>query len=361
LPLAHRAQAYTYDCCALPVGEGVCLLTDHQILPLSWTRDAYYVIQGLLPQRSDEARELTRRHLLWLFETAERPGGHWGRAYLANGRPKDQIYQFDQQCYPLLELADYALETNDTATITRLLPQLPAVIENILARQAPQAPLYATEETPADDPLPLPYHFSSHVLFWHTLRRLAQLNERFSFTTRDLATMAEQVRATLLGTMVAEHAGALRWTYAADLRGALRFYQDANDLPTVLAPVWGFCSSDDPTWRATMEFAFQADNLGGYYVGPLGGLGSVHTPAPWPLGDVQEYLYARMTGDLPRAGSALERLAASACWDGALPEARDPADGAVRSRHWFAWPGGALVMALGDYWEKGELEGVPPS
>ena len=60
---------------------------------------------------------------------------------------------------------------------------------------------------------------------------------------------------------------------------------------------------------------------------------------------MQELIWARLNpDDRPEPGPG--RLAATACWDGALPEARDPADGTVRSRHWFAWPGAALLVAL---------------
>lgn len=344
--LAHRAQAYVLDCCTLPVEETLCMLTDHQVLPMSWNRDAYFMLQGLRPATDATTLDLMRRHLLWLFDTAQRPNGYWGRAYLANGRPKDQIFQLDQQCYPLLELAEYAALTEDVATIGRLEQHIPHVLDAIVARRAADAVLFSTEETPADDPLSVPYHFSSQVLLWHTLRQLAALNARRSFTSLDLAGLAQAIHAATWNYLVAEHEGQPLFAYATDLQGTYRFYHDANDLPTVLAPLWGFCSVDDPIWRATMEFAFSPANEGGYYFGSAGGLGSVHTPGAWPLGDVQELLYARMTEDSQRARATLRLLATTACWDGALPETRDETSGAVRSRHWFAWPNAALVAGL---------------
>ena len=344
--LLQRAHTYILDCCTLPVNEGICLLTDHQLLPLSWTRDAYFLVQGLQAVGDPAVPELMRRHLLWLFETAQRPGGYWGRAYLANGRPKDRIFQLDQQCYPLLELAEYDALTGDQATVSRLLPHVPAVLDTVRARQANNAALFATEETPADDPLPLPYHFSSQILLWHTLRQLASLNDRHTFTELDLAPLAEAVRAAVLQHFASQYGGIQLFAYATDLHGNYHFYHDANDWPVLLAPLWRFCRTDDALWRATIDFAFSPANNGGYYPGPAGGLGSVHTPGAWPLGDAQEYLYARLIGDGARAETALNRLAATACWDGALPEARDESSGAVRSRHWFAWPGAALMAVL---------------
>jgi hypothetical protein len=347
--LVHRALAYMHDCCVLPVQQGLCLLTDHQILPLSWTRDAYYMLQALSVQSNAETLELMRRHLLWLFAIAERPSGYWGRAYLANGWPKDQVFQLDQQCYPLLELTEYAAMGGESSLVAALAEQVPSILQTILSRQAPNDALFATEETPADDPLPLPFHCSSHILLWHTLVRLAALNQRWHFTSLDLHQLAQVVKMAVRSHFVVEHEGQTLFAYAVGLGQGYHLYHDANDFPTVLAPVWGFCTVDDPVWRATMEFAFSPENKDGYFVGPYGGLGSIHTPGAWPLGDVQELLYRRLIGDERRSSDILKRLTITACWDAGLPEARDPATGAVRSRHWFAWPGAALVAALLNY------------
>jgi meiotically up-regulated gene 157 (Mug157) protein len=108
------------------------------------------------------------------------------------------------------------------------------------------------------------------------------------------------------------------YAYATDGQGTYRFYHDANDIPLVLAPAWRFAPADDPVWRATVDFAFSAANEGGFYAS---GLGSVHTPAPWPLGDVQDLIAARALGDEDRARRAWDRLHTAARWDGALPEA----------------------------------------
>jgi hypothetical protein len=62
-----------------------------------------------------------------------------------------------------------------------------------------------------------------------------------------------------------------------------------------------------------------------------------------PLGDIQELIIARATGDSVREERARDHLRGAAQWDGALPEAYDPATGEVVSRHWFAWPNAALV------------------
>jgi uncharacterized protein len=134
------------------------------------------------------------------------------------------------------------------------------------------------------------------------------------------------------------------WAYAVDATGGRVAYHDANDVPTAMAPLWGFCTADDPLWLATMRFAFSPANPG-YVEGRFRGLGSRHTPGTWPLGVIQEWVAWSLAGDELAATRALERLAALAFADGSLPEASDPDTGRALARHWFAWPG-ALLGAL---------------
>jgi len=326
----RRASAYALDCAAARSGDDVvAMLADHEILPLVWTRDAYYVCRMLLAlaPRDERVRAAVDGFLRWLFDRAERPAGWWPRASLANGASKDPAFQLDQQLFPLLLLEDQARLTGDTRLQKRFAPLRDQVLGALLARRTPFG-LIATDETPADDPLEQPFHFSSHILLWRVLRDL------------DARAAAEVRDATLAG-----FTDSGRFAYA--VRGArtdgARHYHDANDLPTVFAPGWGFCDAGDPVWRATIEFAWSKANEG-YFAGTLAGLGSLHTRHPWPLGDLQEIVLSRVLADAERERRALERLERVETWDGLLPEAYDETTGAVASRHWFAWP--AALRAL---------------
>jgi hypothetical protein len=83
-----------------------------------------------------------------------------------------------------------------------------------------------------------------------------------------------------------------------------------------------------------------------YRPGAYGGLGSLHTPGTWTLGDVQEWVVASLTGDRERAERALARLLAVASADGLLPKAYDPETGRSPIRPWSAWPSAALGWLL---------------
>jgi hypothetical protein len=342
-PVLRRGLVYSL-LMAVPDGAGACLLTDHMLLPLSWNRDAYYVARALLawPGNRAEGQDVVRRHLLWMFEQAERRDGFWGRCYMANGRIKDGAFQLDQQLFPILELADYVLESGDRMILQRLQAPLSECLRGLMGLRLAGRHLFPTAETPADDPIAYPYHFSSHLLFWRVAQQLARIG-----VEGEWAALAESLRREIDHSFIAERDGKRLFAYATDGAGQFHLYHDANDLPFALAPAWEFCPATDPVWRETAAFAFSEANIGGYYGGRLG---SVHTRAAWPLGDVQEWLIAAATGDSRRAEAVRARVQGIAQPDGSLPEAYDVATGGVVSRHWFAWPAAAYAcVALGAF------------
>lgn len=345
--IRRHALDYVRGCTALRVGPGrVAILTDHRLLPLSWTRDAYF--QALLLLRAGET-ERVAGHLRWLWLDCRRPDGWWARSHHADGRRKDEVYQADQQLYPLLELADYRQATGrlpdlgDGSTAAGGWSALVGdVVEGLLGRLA-GAGLLATDENAADDPAGLPYLLANQILAWHTLRRVPELSVELP-ALAGLQRLAERLRRRTLSRFRARGPTGELWAYAVGSRGESQLYHDANDVATALAPAWGFCSVADPAWRATMDFAFSGHNPG-YAAGPYGGLGSRHTAGVWPLGLAQEWLARSLAGQHAAAQDALRRLLACALSDGSLPEASDPATGRLLARPWFAWPG-ALVGAF---------------
>ncbi|NOU99801.1 glycoside hydrolase family 125 protein [Paenibacillus planticolens] len=353
----RRNLAYILNCCSVPVGgEQVCVITDHQLLPLSWNRDSYYMMkllidadahEGILTQtEKSKVMATLKGHLLWMFMTAERPSGYWGRAYLTNGYCKDDVYQLDQQCYPLLELCEYYEWTKDRETVVRLLPYLEETIQEMMKSRHEKYWLFRTGETPADDKVDYPYHFSSQILMWRTLQKLDDLNKEIPFTTLKLHEWVRQVHTDCLDHFTIESKGKRMFAYLVDLQGNHTTYHDANDLPTILAPIWGFCDADDARWMNTMEFAFSTRNIGGYYEGVYGGLGSIHTPHPWPLGDAQQLIYSGIVNDQDQYALVIKKLQQLCQWDGLFSEAVHEMSGEVASRHWFSWPGAFISQAL---------------
>ncbi|MGH2428922.1 MAG: glycoside hydrolase family 125 protein [Candidatus Limnocylindria bacterium] len=343
--LVDRALAYVRGCTALAVAPGErVILTDHRLLPLSWTRDAYYQALLLLATGDGEDIERVADHLRWLWRRCERPDGRWVRSHHANGRRKDMAFQADQQLYPLVELADFWRATGSLPGGMAWTDVARGAWSAALAEVDPASGLMASTENAADDPATAPFIGASQILLWYASLRLADL-ARAGALDLDVQALVEVAARThaAFDRYLATESG---WSYATDAHGARTTYHDANDLPVALAPLWGFCDADDVGWLRTMAFALSADNPG-FFPGPRGGLGSVHTPGAWSLGDVQAWIAASVRGDASGAADALRRLEDVAFHDGMLPEAYSPTpEPDLRIRHWFAWPGAALGALL---------------
>ncbi|KAK4045992.1 hypothetical protein OIV83_006457 [Microbotryomycetes sp. JL201] len=385
-----RNVQYLLDCCTIPMGpeRGVCIITDHQCLPLGWNRDNYWqlnLLRSLEPVlhslvHSDVVDEwraricnVRREHLRWVMFTAERPLGYWGRSYTTVGQSKDPIFQLDQQCYPLLELAEYATEYAQDAQgqdlVKRALESgvVDEVLDTIMAHRWQPVDdaqardfeskdalwLFKTEETPGDDAVAFPYHFSSHVLLWRALDQLARFPESLRGLLRnDVRAWADHVRRATLEHFVQPNpkTGQLMFAYLTSTRGEFEFYHDGNDLPTALIPEWGFCDGDasvHEVWRSTMSWAFSSFNENGYFNdGQFAGLGSVHTRDPWPLGDAQQLVFAARERNGDQILNVKTKLARVVQWDGLWSEAVDRHTGQVTSKHWFSWPGSFIGSVL---------------
>ena len=340
--LTRRALAYIRGCTALATDrpDERAILTYHRILPLSWTRDAYWQALALLAADGAGDRERVADHLRWLWRRCERPDGRWVRSHHANGLRKDPAFQADQQLYPMIELADFW-------RLTRTLPdgvdwpiEVGRAWDAALREVDPATGLMGSTENAADDPADAPFIAASQILLWYTGERLAEMADTgmLAMDGPALHAVCASVRSAFDARMAS---GDGPWAYAVDTEGRRVDYHDANDLPVALAPLLGFCAADDSGWRATMRFAFSPRNPA-WFDGPRPGLGSLHTRRPWPLGDIQAWIVGHLTGDPAASANALERLRLAAFADGMLPEARSTGDGA-RIRHWFAWPGAALA------------------
>jgi hypothetical protein len=348
----QRAASYVRGCTALQVsGSERCIVADHRILPLSWTRDAYWQARLLLSTwrrggRDDE--RIVADHLRWLFLRCERPDGRWVRSHYADGRRKDTPFPSDQQLYPLLELADYVSTTGRApglppeSTWAELVAGAWAGVE---AAIDPDIGLVRTEENPADDVPTNPFLASDQVLLWHVATRLAEVASVLKIDRAPLQEAAATVRSSLAEHFVVEGPLGHQWAYSINGRGGVERYMDANDLPVALAPLWGFCKPSDKAWRTTMQYAFDHENPG-FVAGPSGGLGSRHTPGTWTLGDLMGWVAFGCMDDQAASEAALGRLIAAAFDDGMLPEAYDPEGSGAVVRHWFAWPGAALGALL---------------
>ncbi|KAB5554847.1 Six-hairpin glycosidase-like protein [Coniochaeta sp. 2T2.1] len=373
--IVRRNLDYILGNCSLGISQdAVAIITDHVTLPLGWNRDNYWQWRFLVNVRkrlhqlvSAQAAHSYRSaidrtvkgHLNWVFLQAQRPQRIWHRSYLVTGRPKDgPVFQLDQQCYPFLELCDFLAEfPQEKEFVNKILAN--GVFEDVLglvqSKQDPSTGLFTTDETPGDDAVELPFHFSSHVLLWYTYTRLSGLFKslgpcRASDAER-MTTLAAQVRrAALQHFLTADPAtGKPIIAYLTDGDGHHTLYHDANDIPTIFAPTWGFLNTpvEMQAWRNTMEFALSARNKLGYAAdGPFEGLGSVHSKGAWPLGYFQELMFAHATKNETMRRAVWRKIEGAMQWDGTFGEAVDVETGGTTSKAWFSWPGSMIGAAL---------------
>lgn len=307
---------------------------------------------------SDLIKSTVKGHLRWVFRFAQRPHRFWHRSYLTTGRPKDgPVFQLDQQCYPLLELCDFwHTFPEERKFVEQILNEdaVTQVLDLIASKQDPITKLFPTDETPGDDEVEYPFHFSSHVLLWRTMTRLAdvtaQIGECLALSKR-LWNSAQSLRGATLAHFLHQHPELESpvFSYLVDGSGARTMYHDANDIPTLFAHQWGFLVSDvqRTAWHNTMKFGFSKANVGGFYAdGPFGGLGSIHTRGPWPLGYFQSWRYAQLIGDEQAESEAWNKICGAMLWDGTFSEAVDGHTGECTSKAWFSWPGSMIGSGL---------------
>ncbi len=278
------------------------------------------------------------------------------------------MFQLDQQCYPLLELCDLLEHFASEAKFLRSIlteGTIPSILSILESHRDAFTGLYSTEETPGDDAVEHPFHFSSHILLWYTFSRLAETLSTLNYVSDALSPVSLRKKADRIRKSTLQHFVACNpatqttmFAYLTDGAGVHTFYHDANDLPTLFIPSWKFSEPSSPgyeIWSRTMEFGLSPSNTDGFFSkGPYGGLGSVHTRAPWPLGFAQEFIYANMTKNEAAAEDAWRRIQGSMFMDGLFSEAVDVETGECTSKAWFSWPGSVIGSALMKYGIPGD-------
>lgn len=333
------------------------LITDPQILPLTWNRDNYYQARLFLTayheNESPVLRDTLFSYLKELFDM-QKPEGGWGRSHFVNGQVKDDIFQFDQNSYPILFLSEMDREIKDKtpeeqAIIDNIIEnKLPLAVQRLMREKSEKASLFETLETPADDPTEFAYHLSTNVLAWKASTELAGLKDKYDFQhSEEFATMADQIKGDINRFFATKKEGRDMFFYETDLAGNGRFYFDANDLAFSLAPEWGFTTLDDILWNNTLDFAFSTDNERGYFDGgKYAGLGSIHTRSVWPLGFANEMSIAIQQEDKEGLSRVLDILSEIVQQDGTYSETVHVDTGKVHARSWFAWPGAGISEFL---------------
>lgn len=192
---------------------------------------------------------------------------------------------------------------------------------------------------PSDDACRFGYHVPANAAASVALTRAADLLDLAG--ARDLAAEARrlggELRQGILVHALVDLPGHGRgFAYEVDGLGHALLLDDANIPSLVSLPYLGFCSPDDPLYRATRSWALGPGDPAWGSGRVVEGLGSTHTRPgwPWPLGILVEGL---TTVDPAERESALRRAEATVQRDGLFHESVHPDDPRRFTRRWFGW------------------------
>jgi uncharacterized protein len=189
---------------------------------------------------------------------------------------------------------------------------------------------------PSDDACVYGYHIPANALAAVSLERLAEL-----LTGEPLAeearTLASEIREGIAHHGIFDDPGVGRiYAYEVDGLGHALLLDDAN-VPSLLSlPYIGFCTADDPLYRATRDWALGPGNPLWADSGSIRGIGSTHTRRGfvWPLAIAMEGLTAATDDERE---DALRRLETTVTGDSLFHESVDPRDPTRFTRRWFSW------------------------
>lgn len=199
-------------------------------------------------------------------------------------------FQLDEAVAPLVALADYVRQTNDTAFLERHRDAVVLLRDRLFARYDTQTGLYSSLQDPQDEFQILPFITQDNVLVWKSLLGLSDL-----FTRLHDAAAAQQMRdrATAL------HAAILKFCISTEAPGADGpIFASATDGKrfafTEMPPgsmmklaTLGFVSEDDPVFARTYRWLHSKNYQYSYSDEPYGFPGSYRLlfTASWPVAD----------------------------------------------------------------------------
>lgn len=335
----NRLFCYYYSLGRTIDSEELCPVTsrssDYYVSAGYWDRDSLlWSFPTILDMDADTAAET-------LTVAFGRQGRNIGiHSRFIDGSVCEPGFELDELCAPFIALDAYIRRTGDWSILNRI--DLDAAIRRVKSelakRKHPEIDLFSTEYLPTDDIAVLPYCIYDNVLVWAmcgTLRRIAEHHRDIS--AQHWAALRERVHDAVWAYGVTVDGGAKLFAWSTDLRGEFRLYDEPPGSLTLLA-WYGFCSYDDPIFKATCRWIYSPRNE--HYFAQADEIGCLHECHPWILAVANSLL----TPDRVDAATAL--LARSRMDAGFACEAIDENTGDVISGNHFATCAGFLCHAL---------------
>ena len=206
---------------------------------------------------------LAREAMFRVFELAsERSGEHL--RYI-DGGSWDAGFVLDQFLLYAWAVDHFATATGDASVLDDPLTRQIVVETDSGAymRLHPEQVLAATELLPSGDVADYPFATMANALLWAFCDRLPRLDARGNGKTAGNGDAGEvplrfqgaaaEVAAAIWHHCVSDVDGHPVLASSASLTGEAAVYDDPS-LSLAMLPFFGFCTADDPVWRATLEF-----------------------------------------------------------------------------------------------------------
>lgn len=347
----NRLFCYYYSLGRTIDTEELCPVTsrssDYYVSAGYWDRDSLlWSFPTILDMDADTAAEM----LTIAFGRQGRNIGIHSR--FIDGSVCEPGFELDELCAPFIALDAYIRRTGDWTILNRI--DLEAAIRRVsteLARRKhSEIDLFSTEYLPTDDIAVLPYCIYDNVLVWAmcgTLRRIAEHHRDIS--AQHWAALRERVHDAIWAYGVTVDGGEKLFAWSTDLRGGFRLYDEPPGSLTLLA-WYGFCSYDDPIFKATCRWIYSPRNE--HYFAQADEIGCLHERHPWILAVANSLL----TPD--RVDAATRLLARSSMDAGFACETIDENTGEVVSGHHFATCAGFLCHALNTAYRRRQARTV---
>lgn len=341
-PLARRNRlfCYYYSQGRTLDSEELCPVTsrssDYYVSAAYWDRDTLlWSFPTILDMDAAAAREV----LQVAFGRQGRNIGQHSR--FIDGTVCEPGFELDELCAPMIALDAYLRTTGDWSLIDSpvFTERFEQIEYELLQRKHPTVALFSTEYLPTDDLAVYPYCTYNNVLVWvlcGAMRRVADYRKDVAAVAR-WTILREHVHDAIWANCVALDNGEKLFAWSTDVQGKFRLYDEPPGSLTLL-PWYGFCSYDDPIYKATVGWIYSTRNP--HYFPQADEIGCLHEPHPWVLAVANSLLIPQ------RRDAALALLSRSNMDHGLACEAIHEATGEVISGRHFATCAGFLCHAL---------------
>jgi len=304
-----------------------------------WDRDA---MLWSFPALLDSDPALARDALEYALTIQLRNTGTHSR--FIDGVVLEDGFQLDEAAAPVIALADYIRQTNDTAFLNAHQAALTRLRDGLFARFDPATGLYSSLQDSQDEFQKLPFITYDNVLVWRALTGLADLDKRLndSAGSADMTKRASSLHEAILAHCISASApGADGAIFASATDGKNYVFTDIPPGSLFKLPLLGFISESDPTFVRTSEWLRSKNYQYSYGDQPYGLPGSYRVPftTAWSIADELR---------LKSAHDKALKILLTSNWDGGIiTEGVDPATARMdQAGRAFATAAGYVAHAI---------------